>query len=122
METFDKKLKFISKTFDQTLNAGKGDWVETQIEKTATFYELERTNKLQHKLHFKIITVFESNDPEEGEQAKMTISSDAIYDLTVKAFRTLIILNDEFTEVDKNEFLNDSAAIFDLGKIGRAHV
>ena len=52
----------------------------------------------------------------EGEESgKMNISSDALYDLTVKSINTLLLIDEKFTSQDKTEFLSDSAAILRFG-------
>jgi|SRR4051812_32595103 hypothetical protein len=114
MEQFNREISFISKIFDaDKVTDTCNGWIEGVVTKTATFKELSRTDKLQHKLHFKIIAIFEHFGVKEGEDVK--IDSDGVYDLTVKAINTLLIPDPEFTVQDKAEFLNDSAAIFDFG-------
>jgi hypothetical protein len=114
MEQFNREISFISKIFDaDKVTDTCNGWIEGVVTKTATFKELSRTDKLQHKLHFKIIAIFEHFGVKEGEDVK--IDSDGVYDLTVKAINTLLIPDPAFTVQDKAEFLNDSAAIFDFG-------
>lgn len=112
METFQKEISFLSKVHDGE------KWNSSEVVKTATFKELDRTDKLQHKLHFKIIAIFETfgvKKEEDPESAKIKIDSDGMYDLTVKAISTLLLPDQEFTVQDKTEFLNDSAAIMNFG-------
>jgi len=108
METFEKEITFLSK---QLVNL---EWSLVEVSKVATFKELSRVDRNQHKLHFMLISLFTSK-AEEGEENKMSIDSDSLYDLTTKAIRTLLVLNDSFTETDKAEFLNDSGAILSFG-------
>lgn len=115
MEQFKKEISFLSKVFDASkvtdINNG---WEEGTVTKVATFKELSRTDKAQHKLHFKIVAIFEHFGAKD-EGADMKIDSDGVYDLTVKAINTLLIADPDFTVQDKAEFLNDSAAIFGFG-------
>lgn len=113
MEQFKKEVTFLSKVFSQNEGDAVGAWVEEPISKKATFKSLSRTDRSQHKLHFKIISIFEHFGAKEGEQMK--IDSDGVYELSVKAIETLLITDKEFTDQDKIEFLNDSAAIFEFG-------
>ena len=108
METFRKEITFLSKTL-----SGEGIWIDEEITKTATFKELNRVDRSQHKLHFKMMTVFEGFATDED--GKFKIDSDALYDLTIKAFKNLLIEDSEFNETDKTEFLNDSGAILSFG-------
>lgn len=110
MEQFKRDISFISKVFDTETS----QWEEKPITKSATFKDLSRTDKSQHKLHFKIISIFEHFGAKESE-GDVKIDSDGVYDLTVKAINTLLIPDPDFTVQDKAEFLNDSAAIFDFG-------
>jgi hypothetical protein len=114
MQQFQKDVSFLSKIFREDKISDTCDgWVEGPITKIATFKELSRTDKSQHKLHFKIIAIFEHFGTKEGEEIK--IDSDGVYDLTVKAIKDLLIIDDNFTVQDQAEFLNDSAAIFEFG-------
>lgn len=116
MEFFEKEISFLSKEFD----AGTNLWKEVSLTKTATFKELSRTDKDQHKFHFKIISLF-TMSPKEDEGTldnpgmNINLDPDAIYDLTVKGIKTLMVLNTEFTAADKNALLSDSGALFKLG-------
>lgn len=115
MQQFQKDITFLSKTYDANqVSESCNGWVESPITKIANFKELNRTDKSQHKLHFKIIAIYEHYGAADGEDIK--IDSDGVYDLTVRAINTLLITDKEnFTDQDKAEFLQDSAAIFDFG-------
>ena len=108
MDAFKKEITFLSKTL-----SGEGVWIDEEITKTATFKELNRVDRSQHKLHFKMMTVFEGFGVDE--EGRFKLDSDALYDLTVKAIKLLITIDAEFTETDKTEFLNDSGAILSFG-------
>jgi hypothetical protein len=111
MITFEKEIEWVGWEFD----ADKNSTVERTRVKTATFKELNRTDKEQHKLHFKLISLFEGLEKEKGEEGSFDISSDGLYDITVKAVKVLFIENESFTKVDKEEFLTDSIALLSFG-------
>jgi|ERR1044072_2672347 hypothetical protein len=116
MQQFERKISFISKVFhEERITETCDGWVEEPIEKTAWFKELSRTDKSQHKLHFKILAIFENFGVKGADIDNIKIDSDGVYELSVKAINTLLLVDDKFTETDKQEFLNDSAAIFDFG-------
>jgi len=77
METFKKEISITAPVFDEKTNTH----TQETVEKTATFKELSRTEKDQHKLHFMLIGIFESNPT----KATMDIDTDKMYDITVKA-------------------------------------
>jgi len=110
-KTFEKEVSYIS----WGLNDEGTDTVENVVTKVATFKELSRTDKLQHKLHFKLISLFEGLEKEKGESDSVGISSDGLYDITVKAINILLIPTPSFTENDKKEFLSDSIALLEFG-------
>ena len=110
-KTFDKEITWVGYDIDESTNST----VENVRTKIATFNELSRTNKSQHKLHFKIVSLFEGLEKEKGEENTTGISTDALYDITVKAINILSVPNPSFTEMDKIEFLNDSLALLNFG-------
>ena len=111
MNTFTKEIEWAS----WEVNAEKEATVQVIRKKTATFKELNRTDPTQHKLHFKLISLFEGLEKNEDDPSSVGISSDGIYDITVKAVKILLETNDQFTDADKKEFLNDSIALLQFG-------
>lgn len=109
MITFEKELSWVS------YEPQGEEVVEVTRIKIATFKELNRTDKLQHKLHFKLISLFEGLEKSKDEEDTIGISSDGLYDITVKAINILLTPNEVFTEMDKKEFLNDSIALLEFG-------
>lgn len=115
--TFQKEIKFISKTFDGT------NHVRSRVSKTATFQELDATVKTQHLLHFKITSLFKPTNEdtsalmneEEIKKRAVKIDDEVLYEVTVKTINTLLVLDQEFTVSDKNEFLADSGALLAFG-------
>ena len=79
MSTYTKELKFITAIFDEKTEGVS----EKEVIKTATFKELSRLDKTQHKLHFKLISLFEGLEKSKDEQDSIGISSDGLYDITV---------------------------------------
>lgn len=109
--TFSKSVSFLSLVFDQD----KNEWFDKTVEKTATFHELSRRDRKQHKLHFAIVSLFSKTIADEDGENKVNLDSDEIYDLTVRAVKDLMITSDQFTETDKKELLNDSGALVEFG-------
>ncbi len=107
MKTFEKEISWVGWEFDASSN----DMVEKTRTKIATFKDLNRTDKSQHKLHFKLISLFEGTEKSKDEPDTIGVSSDGLYDITVKAINLLLTENESFTKVDKEEFLNDSVAL-----------
>jgi hypothetical protein len=107
METFQKEIVLFSKVFDDE----EKKWNQVEVKKTATFKELDRLDKSQHKLQFKLVTLFKMNVEEDDPE----ISSDALYDITVKFINQMLIIDKDFNSGDKTEFLQDSGAIFNFG-------
>ena len=116
MEKFQKEITFISKVAKET-GEGKGiEWVEEEVTKQATFKELNRTDKDQHLLHGKILTlsVNSSDDDDEGKK-KINVDSDGVIHLSKKAINCLLIPDENFTAADKKDFLSDSIAVINFG-------
>lgn len=104
METYKKEISFLSQVL-------VGEQFESQeVKKVATFKELSRTDKDQHKLHFMLVSIFKSNGNDE-----MKLDSDQLYDITVKAISSTLITDENFTEQDKMEFLGDGGALIQFG-------
>ena len=113
METFEKEITYLTVAFDPESETAK----EVEITKVATFKELSRLDKTQAKLHFKLISLFEgiSQDEDKNDSESIGISSDGLYDITVKAINCLHVSTPEFTEQDKKDCLNDSMALLQFG-------
>lgn len=104
--TFTKEISWIS----YELNDNTKGLEEVQKTANVTFKSLNQTDKSQHKLHFMIISMFQSGD---GDAAKL--DSDVLYDITVKAVNQLVVCDENFKERDKTEFLHDSMALLQFG-------
>lgn len=111
IQTFEKEITWVGWDVDAENNTT----VETPRTKIATFKELSRTDKTQHKLHFKLLALFEGLEKSKDEEDSIGISSDGLYDITVKAVNILFVASDQFNEADKKEFLNDSIALLEFG-------
>lgn len=94
-----------------------GGWELKSVTKNATFKELSRTEREQHELHFDIIEYFTSANSKENKKGdkQVRIKLKEAYPLILNAFDTLLVINEDFKPQDKEEFLNDSAAILDFG-------
>jgi len=113
MEKFQKDITFIKKQPFTGEDGNSITWKAVETTKTASFKELDQTDKEQHKLHFKIISLGESVNGSDSES--LTVNSDTLYDITVKSINTLLVIDQNFTAEDKADFLSDSAAILRFG-------
>jgi hypothetical protein len=125
---FTKELNWVS--YDVNPN-NLNEVIEVEKTATVTFNSLNRTDRSQHKLHFKIISLFEGMGESQKEsleratteyekdqamkETELGIKTDVLYDITVKAVALLVVCDDNFTEHDKKELLNDSIALLNLG-------
>ena len=114
--TFTKKITFTSFVPD---TSGQ-EMVEQETTKTATFIELNRKDQRQEKLFWRIISLYQASEIEKGDEESEDIkriepSTDKISELTNKAIRTLLIVDENFTEEDKKDFLSDSIAKINFG-------
>jgi hypothetical protein len=127
MKTFIKNISWATFEYDEATKGTK------EVEKTAevTFKALNRFDKSQHKLHFKILSMFEgmgddkkealnsaSSELEREEIVKdsgLGVNTDSLCDITGKAINMLVICDDKFTENDKKELLQDSLALISVG-------
>jgi len=91
-----------------------GEIIEVEVTKEAVFKDLSKTDRTQHKLHFKIVSLFVESK-ENKETGSVKLDTDDIYDITIRCIEQLLIIDKDFTESDKIEFLNDSGAIFRFG-------
>lgn len=111
---FDRQVSFISKGYD-----GANDkYTREKVKKTATFKELDATEKTQHRLHFLITSVFKSSEIDQtdpGKKATVKIDTDVLYDLVVKSINVLWVETPAFSSLEKEEFLTDSGALLDFG-------
>jgi len=111
MKTFEKEISYITNEVD----VEKEELTEVTKTKVATFKELSRLDPEQHKLHFKLMSLFEGLEKSKDEENTIGISTDALYDMTRKSINILLIPNENFTEIDKRDFLLDSIALLQFG-------
>lgn len=107
MSTFIKEITYKSRQ----LSGHK--WVKENVTKSVHFNELDETIKSQHKLHFRITSLWKTIG--EGDEKQIKIDSDSMYDITVEAIKQLVVVNENFTETDLAEFLSDSKALLKFG-------
>lgn len=112
MTTFTKEISFINPAFFDKDAKPQPQHTEKEVTKTATFKELSRTDKDQHKLHFTLIGISLNTKTDDG---KIKLDTDSLYEVTVKVVTTLLVTDDKFTEIDKELFLSDSSALIDFG-------
>lgn len=105
--TFQKEITFINPAFFDTETA---QHIEKEVSKTATFNELSRTDKTQRKYQAMLMSIFKAK-----ESGDLQIDYDVFTDIAEKAVETLLVTNETFTDVDKNQFLSDNGAIIDFG-------
>lgn len=117
METFTREINYLSPTVGEN-----NEIVLEPVTKVAVFKELSRTDPKQHKLHWKIMQAVQSSiegEEDESGNKSITLDTDAIYDLTKKAVKTLFVPNPEVSDKENdlfiNEFLCDSGALFEFG-------
>lgn len=126
METFQKEVLFISKVYDKAEGETAPSFKEKEVARIATFKDLTRTDKAQHKLHFAIIDAVgkfipdqaEGEDIEEGAKVKLEIKPDILYDITVKFIKNMLQVeagSQIFSDTDRQEFVNDSGSIYVFG-------
>ena len=108
--TFKHKIKYSSK---QMTASG---WGKGKVEKEVTFDELDETIKAQHRLHFKIVSLYTAKPSDDTSEVQVKIDTDTMYDITVEAIKILAHTDENFTEVDLKEFLADSLAILKFGR------
>ncbi len=112
MKTFQHEITFLQKSFDatqvQSENAGH---IETLATKTATFKELSRTDRDQHALHFAIID-FYAGGSTSGKKKQVKFKTQDALPLVEDFIEAMLIVDNNFTATDKEEFLNDSGALF----------
>jgi hypothetical protein len=115
MKTFTKELTWVGWEVDAE-NPNSNEPVQVERVKTATFKELNRTDETQHKLIFQISELFDSKSKknEDGE-TDVDLNSAAFCDLIKKAVRDLLVTNQNFSEMDKREFLQDALGLMSFG-------
>lgn len=111
MSTFVKELKYLSKVFDPATS----EFIEKPVKKQASFLELSQTDRNQHKLFFMTAPLFEQLTTIGGEK-RLIANPEVLHDLTVKAIDILLVVDSNFTEQDKKEFLIDGFAILNFGR------
>ena len=78
MDTFQKEITFIKKEPFTEEDGNTIVWKPVETTKVATFKELDQTDKEQHKLHFKIVSLGESVNT-KGDEG-LVVNTDTLYD------------------------------------------
>lgn len=114
-------MSWHSPSFDGT------NHIMAEITKQVTFKELDSRDEEQHKLHFKIMSLYTSSPDEDDEPVKqpkegdrvvkkrVNVDTDVIYDLTVSAIKKLLVIDETVTKADRQEILADSKALLPFG-------
>lgn len=110
VKTFTKEISFIDPAFFDKDIKPAGAHVEKEVTKTATFKEFSRTDKEQRKLQSLLMSVFKSKG--EGE---LQLDHEALVDITERAIEVLLVIDTNFTAVDKTNFLNDNGTVILFG-------
>lgn len=114
MKTFTKEITWVG--YDVDIEAENPEQVLTERTKTATFKELNRTDETQHKLIFQISELFDSKSKkDENGDTDVDLNSASFCDLIKKTVKDLLIVDQNFTEMDKREFLQDALALMSFG-------
>ncbi len=121
LNTFVREITFLSPQFDGT------NHTEVPTTKEVIFKDLDSRDQEQHKLHFKIMSLFsgkragdedadEDEKPEDRAKRRILMDTDLVYELTVAAVKKLAIVGDQgITKIDRQEILADSKALIPFG-------
>lgn len=110
MPTFTKEIVFSEKVFNTTLNK----YEDKNINKTATFNELDPRDDKQHEYHFAIMGAFTRREKNETTGLSYFLDSDVL-SLTKNFIKKFLVITPEFTEQDKMQLLLDAGALFIFG-------
>lgn len=102
---FTKEISYISKTM------AEDGWVEQSVKKTVRFKELSRTDPEQRDLCWLVMDIWDL----KGKSKKFRLSRDVMSELTDMFIDKMVILDENFTESDKKEFLADNGAVITFG-------
>jgi hypothetical protein len=91
-------------------------WKEETITKTATFKELSRTDPSQREMSWMIMDVFDTENVKKTKKGITShINREIISELADKFVKDMLIIDENFSEQDKNELLGDNGAMIKLG-------
>lgn len=112
--TFKKEISYKAKVFDTV----KDRWVMKKIVKDVSFSELDETDTTQHRLHFRIMSLYKTKmSVVDGEKQGVYLDSDTLYDITVEAVKKLAVIDDSsFTAQDLKEFTSCSLSLLNFGQ------
>lgn len=117
VKTFVREMSWHSPSFDGT------NHIVAPVTKEVTFKELDSRDPDQHKLHFKIMSLYTSGADEDQDggdanvnvKRRINVDTDSIYDLTVAAVKKLLVVDQTVTKLDKQDILSDSKALLPFG-------
>jgi hypothetical protein len=113
MGTFEKEIKFLSKTLKQGED-GKTEWVEETKTVNATFKELDRTDRSQRALCWYVLGMFK-NKQEEIKNNTLKLNEEALSEITDKYIEEMMIAETPEAKSDKTEFLKDNIGVVQFG-------
>lgn len=91
-------------------------WEKQKIRKEIIFDQLDETIKSQHRLHFKIVSLYKSKTDKNTAEIEMKLDPETLYDITTEAIRVLVHVDSDFSETDLKEFLSDSLGLLKFGR------
>lgn len=113
MNTITKTLTYLSYT---GVNPENGEPILEPVQKQASFYKLSQTDQRQARLFFMMRPLYRSVQIIGEAEARVIADPNIMYDLTLAAIESLLVVDKEFTELDKKEFLNDTFAVLSFGE------
>lgn len=105
MNTFKKEISYISRTLNGE------EWIDSEIKKTVTFKDLNRTDPTQRDLCWLIMDIWEK----KGKSKKFRLSREVMSELIDMFIDNMLVVDENFTDSDKKEFLADNGAVISFG-------
>lgn len=116
--TYSQAISYVTKVFNETRTGFK----DAPTKVLATFKELSRTDKSQHKLAMLITSTMRrfgkvEKPAEDGKPATyiLEVDDEILYDLTVRYITETSVFTDIYRETERAEILADAGAILSFG-------
>jgi len=104
--------KYTSKVFEGT----PPDWIDKVVETVLNFKELNKMDRAQHRLQFRIVELY--SNPKRKEGGAITIDTDGVYDMTLEYLDKMLIkpadMADKAFDILIEEVKNNFQVILDL--------
>lgn len=92
------------------------EWEEQEIPKQVTFRKLNRRDSSQRALQACIMNAMQTfKITKETENIRLSINPDDMAELSTRLVETLVVVDNGFTEKDKEALLSDNIAIINVG-------